>query len=124
MQRVPSLSKADWNSQFEAEVNVCRAQTVVYSQKFLCKQFDRYYLLARREKSWGMEGLQKTFNLLCPPNGDKEEDEEGKTLEKYLDQGSLEDLVEEKVLLKRSLLLDIVTRDSRQSCCFTAGYTR
>merc|ERR1712083_1047400 len=25
---------------------------------------------------------------------------------------------------KRSLLLDIVTRDSRQSCCFTAGYTR
>jgi len=84
----------------------------------------RYYLLARREKSWGVEGLQKTFNLLCPPNTEKEEDKEGKSLEKYLDQGSLEDLVEDKVLLKRSLLLDIVTRDSTQSCCFTAGYTR
>ena len=124
MQRVPTLSKADWNSEFKAKVNFCRVQTIIYSQLFLCKQFDRYYLLARREKSWGVEGLQKTFNLLCPPNTEKEEDKEGKSLEKYLDQGSLEDLVEDKVLLKRSLLLDIVTRDSTQSCCFTAGYTR
>jgi len=88
----------------------------------------RYYLLARREKGWGMEGLQKTFHLLCPPNVQKEEDqedqEEEETLERYLDQGSLEDLVEEQVLLKRSLLLDIVNKESRQSCCFTAGYTR
>jgi len=85
----------------------------------------RYYMLARREKGWGMEGLQKTFHLLCPANVEKEEeDKEGDTLESYLDQASLEDLVEEQVLLKRSLLLDIVTRESRQSCCFTAGYTR
>ena len=72
-----------------------------------------------------MEGLEKTFHLLCPPNVQKEEDqEEEETLERYLDQGSLEDLVEEQVLLKRSLLLDIVNKESRQSCCFTAGYTR
>jgi len=82
----------------------------------------RYYLLARREKGWGMEGLQKTFHLL--PNVQKEEVQEEETLERYLDQGSIEDLVEEQVLLKRSLLLDIVNKDSRQSCCFTAGYTR
>ena len=69
-----------------------------------------------------MKGLQKTFHLL--PNVEKEEDREGETLERYLDPGSLEDLVEEQVLLKRSLLLDIVTKESRQSCCFTAGYTR
>ena len=81
-------------------------------------------MLARREKGWGMEGLQKSFDLLCPTNVEKEEYKEGETLESYLDQASLEDLVEEQVLLKRSLLLDIVTMDSRQSCCFTAGYTR
>ena len=69
-----------------------------------------------------MEGLQKTFHLL--PNVQKEEVQEEETLERYLDQGSIEDLVEEQVLLKRSLLLDIVNKDSRQSCCFTAGYTR
>ena len=82
-------------------------------------------MLARREIGWGMEGLQRTFHLLCPANVEKEEeDKEGDTLESYLDQASLEDLVEDQVLLKRSLLLDIVTRESRQSCCFTAGYTR
>ena len=68
-----------------------------------------------------MEGLQKKFDLLCPLNA---EDNDRETLESYLDQGSIADLVEEQVLLKRSLLLDIVTRESRQSCCFTAGYTR
>ena len=117
MQRVPTLSKANWHSQLEAKVRV-------YSKKLLRIVFFkivRYYLLARREKSWGMEGLQKTFDLLCPLNA---EDNDRETLECYLDQGSIADLVEEQVLLKRSLLLDIVTRESRQSCCFTAGYTR
>ena len=42
----------------------------------------------------------------------------------YLEEGREEDLVEEKVLEKRSLVLDIVTEASSHSCCFTAGYTR
>ena len=117
MQRVPTLSKANWHSQLEAKV---RVYSTNYRIVFLVK-IARYYLLARREKSWGMEGLQKTFDLLCPLNA---EDNDRETLESYLDQGSIADLVEEQVLLKRSLLLDIVTRESRQSCCFTAGYTR
>ena len=117
MQRVPTLSKANWHSKLEVKVRV-------YSKKILRIVFfkiARYYLPARREKGWGMEGLQKTFDLLCPLNA---EDNDRETLESYLDQGSIADLVEEQVLLKRSLLLDIVTRESRQSCCFTAGYTR
>jgi len=81
----------------------------------------RYYLLARRQKGWGMEGLQNTFELLHRDGG---VDQEVDCLESYLDEGSLEDLVEDQVLLKRSMLLDIVTKESRQSCCFTAGYTR
>ena len=68
-----------------------------------------------------MEGLQNTFELLHRDGG---VDQEGGCLESYLDEGSLEDLVEDQVLLKRSMLLDIVTKESRQSCCFTAGYTR
>ena len=68
-----------------------------------------------------MEGLQNTFELLHRDGG---VDQEVGCLEGYLDEGSLEDLVEDQVLLKRSMLLDIVTKESRQSCCFTAGYTR
>ena len=68
-----------------------------------------------------MEGLQNTFELLHREGG---VDQEVDCLESYLDEGSLEDLVEDQVLLKRSMLLDIVTKESRQSCCFTAGYTR
>ena len=68
-----------------------------------------------------MEGLQNTFELLHRDGG---VDQEVDSLESYLDEGSLEDLVEDQVLLKRSMLLDIVTKESRQSCCFTAGYTR
>lgn len=80
----------------------------------------RYYLLARRQSGWGKTELQKNFSLLLPEDHQVVAESVGQ----YLEEGREEDLVDDQVLAKRSLVLDIVTKDSGHSCCFTAGYTR
>lgn len=80
----------------------------------------RYYLLARRQEGWGRKELQQDFSLLLPQGYQPEVKKVGD----YLEEGEQQELVEEEVLRKRSLVLDLVTGESGHSCCFTAGYTR
>ena len=93
----------------------------------------RYYLLAKRGEKveWSFqksEEIIEKFDVL----GENLTDMNISTvtpasLSDYLDDDKemLEEvMVPEKVLAKRSKVLDIVREDGIVSCCFTAGYTR
>ena len=98
------------------EMNPDRVLLNSEPELFLC----RYYLLARREKGWGIEGIQETFSLLLPNEYQVirklclvllfpkfhiillKWQVVSETVGDYLDKAREEELVEEKVLLKRS----------------------
>ena len=116
---IATLTEAGFSLQ---EFLVCPRQLGIPNSRL------RYYLLAKKDKTWSfstsseilkdlsnLEDNIKSFGLETDP----------KALEKYLSE-NFEDcyLVPDKVLSKHAKVLDIIRPDSVMSCCFTSGYFR
>jgi len=93
----------------------------------------RYYLLAKRGDNlqWSFEKsgqLIENFELLSDNLNELNINKDTPArVSDYLDAAELvveEVMVPEKLLAKRSKVLDIVRGDSLVSCCFTGGYSR
>ncbi len=87
----------------------------------------RYYLLARRKREdHGPSASSAIMESQCLTEhpGTKEERASCKRVKDYLEEeGTSDFLVPEKILSKQAGVLDIVTPERFQCCCFTRGYT-
>lgn len=121
---VSSLKSAGFEIQ---ELLVCPRQIGIPNSRL------RYYLLAKRKEKvqWSFEKSEKlieNFDILSNNLEDMNISTDSPArVADYLDTDKEvveEVMVPEKLLAKRSKVLDIVREDSLISCCFTAGYTR
>jgi len=86
----------------------------------------RYYAVAKRKDfQWSRqcEGLQKDFSVLEESLVTLGPSIQTGALSSFLDDNPTDAfLLEDKILTKYGKILDIVNRDSTQSCCFTKSY--
>lgn len=121
---ITSLKSAGFEIQ---EFLVCPRQIGIPNSRL------RYYLLAKRGENveWSFDESEEFINNFATLSKNLEDmnicTDSSARVADYLDidKDVIEEvMVPEKVLAKRSKVLDIVRPDSLVSCCFTAGYTR